>query len=183
MNVTTKKILIVGVGSIGLRHLRCFQSTGRAELSFCEVNPALRAKVAKEQKIERHYADLESALADPHDAAVICTPANLHIPMAIRLAEAGIHLLLEKPLSTSLDGIDKLQQILESRKLKSVGRLRDAKQSDLAGDERRHRLGAIRPARARSFRFPGSIFPRIGRRTARFTTRTTPPAAGRFKTP
>jgi predicted dehydrogenase len=112
-----KKILIVGVGSIGFRHMRCFQSTGRVELSFCEVNPTLRAKVAEELKIDRHYADLESALADPHDAAVICTPANLHIPIAIRLAEAGIHLLLEKPLSTSLEGIDKLQQILESRKL------------------------------------------------------------------
>ena len=60
----TKKILIVGVGSIGLRHLRCFQSTGRASLSFCEVNPALRAQVAKDQKIDRHYPDLESALAD-----------------------------------------------------------------------------------------------------------------------
>jgi predicted dehydrogenase len=116
----TKKILIVGVGSIGLRHLRCFQTTGRAELSFCEVNPALRAKVAEEQQIERHYADLDSALADGHDAAVICTPANLHIPMAIRLAEAGVHLLLEKPLSTCLDGIDKLRQTLERRNLVSA---------------------------------------------------------------
>jgi predicted dehydrogenase len=117
---STKKILIVGVGSIGLRHLRCFQETGRAELSFCEVNPALRAKVAEERKIERHYADFESALADRHDAAVICTPANLHIPMAICLAEAGVHLLLEKPLSTNLEGIDKLERILERRKLVSA---------------------------------------------------------------
>jgi predicted dehydrogenase len=115
----TKKILIVGVGSIGLRHLRCFQGTGRAELSFCEVNQGLRAKVAEEQKIDRHYSDLDSALADRHDAAVICTPANLHIPMAIRLAEAGVHLLLEKPLSTSLDGIDKLRAIIQCRNLVS----------------------------------------------------------------
>jgi predicted dehydrogenase len=116
----TKKVLIVGVGSIGLRHLRCFQTTGRVSLSFCEVNQALRAKVAEEYKIERHFADLESALADRYDAAVICTPANLHIPMAIRLAEAGVHLLLEKPLSTSLDNIDKLQEVLQRRKLKSA---------------------------------------------------------------
>jgi predicted dehydrogenase len=116
----TKDILIVGVGSIGLRHLRCFQSTGRARLSFCEVNQALRAKVAKDYDIERHYPDLESALAERYDAAVICTPANLHISMAVRLAEAGIHLLLEKPLSTSLDGIDRLQRMLRERKLKSA---------------------------------------------------------------
>jgi predicted dehydrogenase len=115
-----KRVLIVGVGSIGLRHLRCFQSTGRAVLSFCEVNQALRAKVADECKVERHFPDLESALADHYDAAVICTPANFHIPMAIRLAEAGIHLLLEKPLSTSLDGIDTLQAVLQGRNLKSA---------------------------------------------------------------
>ena len=78
----TKDVLIVGVGSIGLRHLRCFQSTGRARLSFCEVNRDLRAKVAKDCNVDRHYPDLESALADRFDAAVICTPANLHIPMA-----------------------------------------------------------------------------------------------------
>jgi predicted dehydrogenase len=114
---STKKILIVGVGSIGLRHLRCFQTTGRAELAFCEVNPALRQKVAEDYKISRHYPDLESALAEQYDAAVVCTPANFHIPMAIRLAEANIHLLLEKPLSTSLDGIDQLQKMLTERNL------------------------------------------------------------------
>ena len=56
----TKRILIVGVGSIGLRHLRCFQSTGRATLSFCEVNQALRAQVAKERKIDlsQYFPDL-----------------------------------------------------------------------------------------------------------------------------
>lgn len=116
----TKKILIVGVGSIGLRHLRCFKSTGRADVSFCEVNQALRAQVAKDQAIERHYPDLESALVEKYDGAVICTPANLHIPMATRLAEASIHLLLEKPLSTSLDGIDKLQETIKKNNLKSA---------------------------------------------------------------
>jgi len=116
----TKKLLIVGVGSIGLRHLRCFKNTGRAELSFCEVNPTLRAQVANDYDIERHFPDLESALVDSYDAAVICTPANLHIPMATRLAEAGIHLLLEKPLSTSLDGIDKLQETIKRRNLESA---------------------------------------------------------------
>ena len=36
------KALVVGVGSIGERHLRCFQSTGRARLSICEINPEFR---------------------------------------------------------------------------------------------------------------------------------------------
>ncbi len=36
-----KSLLIVGVGSIGLRHLRCFQATGRVRLSICEPDAAL----------------------------------------------------------------------------------------------------------------------------------------------
>jgi predicted dehydrogenase len=115
-----KTVLIVGVGSIGLRHLRCFQNTGRVNLSICENNAKLRSQVAAEYHIDQHYPDLDSALADPHDIAVIATPANLHIPMAIRLAEAGLHLLLEKPLSTGFEGIDTLQGILQKRNLVSV---------------------------------------------------------------
>jgi len=40
---------------------------------------------------------------------VIATPAHLHVPIAIRLAEAGHHLLIEKPLSTGLGEIDRLK--------------------------------------------------------------------------
>ena len=39
------RVLIVGVGSIGERHLRCFQATGRAEVSFVEINDELRQRV------------------------------------------------------------------------------------------------------------------------------------------
>ena len=109
-----KSLLIVGVGSIGQRHLRCFQKTGRVECGICEINDALRNKVAEEYGTKRCHADLASALDEKYDAALIATPANFHIPQAIQLAEAGLHLLIEKPLSTSLDGIEKLQEMLAS---------------------------------------------------------------------
>ncbi|MCC6124634.1 MAG: Gfo/Idh/MocA family oxidoreductase [Pirellulales bacterium] len=112
-----KEILVIGVGSIGQRHLRCFQSTGRARVSFCEIDPRLRRRIAQEYRIDRHYADLETALADRQDAAVVATPAPLHVPIALRLAEAGLHILLEKPLSTSLEGIDKLRSVVRERNL------------------------------------------------------------------
>jgi predicted dehydrogenase len=113
-----RRVLIVGVGSIGERHLRCFQETGRCELAICEVNGQLRDDVAGRYEVERTYADLGAALADGPDAAVVATPAHLHIPMATQLAEAGVHLLIEKPLSTSTDGLDALQAAVDRHQLR-----------------------------------------------------------------
>lgn len=109
------RVLIVGVGSIGHRHLRCFQATGRVELSVCEVNEPLRRQMAGAYGLRRTYAELAAALVEPPDAAVVATPAPLHVPMATRLAQAGVHVLIEKPLSTSVEGIEALRQAVADR--------------------------------------------------------------------
>jgi predicted dehydrogenase len=108
-------VLIVGVGSIGHRHLRCFQQTGRVRLALCEVNRDLGRQIAGQYGIEQVYHDFDAALADRPEAAVVTTPAHLHVSMATRLAEAGVHVLIEKPLSTRLDGIAELQRTVERR--------------------------------------------------------------------
>lgn len=111
----TRNVLVIGVGSIGHRHLRCFQQTGRVQLSICETNTALAQQIAAQYGIERTYTNLDAAIAGGFDAAVITTPAHLHVPMAIKLAEAGMHLLIEKPLSTSLEGVERLTAVVHQR--------------------------------------------------------------------
>ena len=111
------KLLIVGVGSIGERHVRTFQATGRVRVSICEVDQNLGRRVARQYGIDEVYADLDAALEGRPDAAVIATPAHLHVPMACTLASAGTHLLIEKPLSTNLGGIDRLAKILKKKQL------------------------------------------------------------------
>ncbi len=111
-------VLIVGVGSIGERHLRCFQATERANVSICEIDERLREQVAQRYGVTRTYVDLEAALADPPDAAVVAAPAHLHIPLATTLAEAGVDLLIEKPLSVSLDGVDELEELVAEKNLR-----------------------------------------------------------------
>lgn len=108
------KVLVIGVGSIGERHLRCFQQTERCELSFVEINDALQQTMAERYGV-KGFSSLDEAITQRPDVAVVCTPAHLHVPMATRLAEAGIHLLIEKPLSTSLDGIERLRETIERR--------------------------------------------------------------------
>ena len=113
-----KSVLIVGLGSIGERHLRCFQATGRVIASVCEIDPELRGRIARQYGVDRAYADLETALGDgDFDTAVIATPAHLHVPMATRAANHGVNLLIEKPLSTSLDGVEQLQKLIRRRGL------------------------------------------------------------------
>lgn len=111
------KILVVGVGSIGERHTRCFQSTNRAQVRICEPNEKLRKTVAERYHVQHAHASLDEALADPPTAAVVATPAQMHIAMSQRLAEQGIHLLIEKPLSTTMDGVETLVQTVRKKKI------------------------------------------------------------------
>ena len=94
-----------------------FRRPARADVSLCETNADLRRKIAEQYHVDRAFADLDAAMADAPKAAVIATPAPLHIPMATKLATAGVHLLIEKPLSTSMDGIDALIDVVRRKNL------------------------------------------------------------------
>jgi predicted dehydrogenase len=109
--VAVHRVLVVGAGSIGERHLRCFLATGRARVSFAEVNPELRATIAARHPDAAAHATLEAAAEEPIDAAVIATPAPLHVPQAAQLVGRGAHVLIEKPLSIGLDGVDTLADL------------------------------------------------------------------------
>ncbi|QEG33436.1 Gfo/Idh/MocA family protein [Bythopirellula goksoeyrii] len=111
------EVLIIGVGSIGERHLRCFQASNRARLSICETNSDLRERIAQQYGIHQSYSTLDEALTNPPEAAVIATPAQLHIPIAHRLAELGVHQLIEKPLSANLEGVAELCKVIEQKQI------------------------------------------------------------------
>lgn len=91
--------LIIGCGSIGERHLRCFQKTGRCSVAACDTNPTLLATIKERYGVEV-FASLDAALAEAQfDSVVICTPAHLHLPIAIKLLNLRLHVFIEKPLA------------------------------------------------------------------------------------
>lgn len=110
-----KQILVVGGGSIGERHVRCFLNTGQAEVSLCETRAEVRDRLAENYKLRKVFSAFDAALTEDFDGAVICTPAHLHILMATQLAKRGIGLLIEKPLSTSPHGVEQLSELVESQ--------------------------------------------------------------------
>lgn len=103
-------VLVVGCGSIGERHFRCFRNTRRADVAGCDTNPALRERL-RDQYGAVAYESLDAAFAGhtPWDAVVICTPAHTHVTLALQALEQGCSVLIEKPLSCTLEGTDALQ--------------------------------------------------------------------------
>jgi predicted dehydrogenase len=105
-------ILVVGCGSIGERHLRCFQRTGRVTVSACDSNAALLQRVTEQYQVAG-FPDLATALAARrYDGLVICTPAHTHLDIALAGLKQGAGLLIEKPLSTGLERISAVRDEL-----------------------------------------------------------------------
>lgn len=93
-----KRVLIVGHGSIGQRHLRL----AREILPDSEIM-VLRHRASPEIPALANFcvSTIDEALAFKPDIAVIAGPAAQHVAIALPLANAGVHLLVEKPLDTT----------------------------------------------------------------------------------
>jgi predicted dehydrogenase len=116
-----QRVLVVGVGSIGARHVRCFQNTGRAEIGICETLAERAESVANRYGLTAIHTTLSEALDAPYDLAVICTPAHLHVSQASAALAAGKHVLIEKPLSTSEEGVaDLIRQARDAGRVAGV---------------------------------------------------------------
>jgi predicted dehydrogenase len=101
------KYLIAGLGSIGRRHLRNLATLGEGDILLYRTGRAtLPDDDLAGYPVE---ADLQAALAWGPDAVIISNPTALHLAVAIPAAEAGCHLLLEKPISHTMERIDELQ--------------------------------------------------------------------------
>ncbi|MBI3864524.1 MAG: Gfo/Idh/MocA family oxidoreductase [Planctomycetia bacterium] len=108
------RVVVIGVGSIGERHVRCFLATGRAEVALVEVNLALAQTVSQRYKVPS-YPSIDAALGWGPTCAVVATPAPHHVAQAAQLVSADLNVLIEKPLSTSLEGVDRLGELVLAR--------------------------------------------------------------------
>lgn len=99
------RILIVGLGSIGKRHLRL----ARELLPNADIRVLRHQEcVSIPENANGCFSSLEHAIAFAPQLAVIASPATFHLDAAQSLALAGVHLLVEKPLSAKLDGVAQL---------------------------------------------------------------------------
>ncbi len=103
------KILIAGLGSIGRRHFRNLIALGEKDLVLLRSR---KATLPDDELAGYHVeTELQDALTKHNpDAVVVANPTSLHLDVAIAAAQAGCHILLEKPVSHSLDRLDVLEQ-------------------------------------------------------------------------
>ena len=86
------------------------RASKRSELVAVASRDADKAKAyAREWNIPRAFGSYEAMLADPNvDAVYISLPNSLHVEWATRCAQAGKHVLCEKPLALTVDEVDRM---------------------------------------------------------------------------
>lgn len=109
-----KKILIVGAGSAGTRHLNI------AKALFPKATIALltnRLSIDSALSPDMHFVDSKDAVSFQPDIAVVSGAASSRIEVCTMLANSGAHLLIEKPISNTTKGVADLIEICRAKKL------------------------------------------------------------------
>lgn len=113
------KVAVIGCGSISKhRHIPEYAANDKVELvAFCDI-VIERAQEYAAKYGGRAYADYKELLAaEKPDAVSICLPNHLHAPASIAAAEAGAHVLVEKPMAGS---IEEAQAMIDAAKKNGV---------------------------------------------------------------
>jgi predicted dehydrogenase len=101
------KFLIAGLGSIGRRHLRNLVALGEEDIVLYRTGKSTLPDDELEPFLTEYT--LEDALGHGPDAVIVSNPTAFHLNVAIPAAKQGCHLLIEKPVSHSMDRIGELQ--------------------------------------------------------------------------
>lgn len=120
------KALFVGLGSAGQRHLRNLKRLYGSEISisayrvrglqrvFDDQMRILEGKNLDSEFQIQVFGDYEDALRSKPDIVFITNQNSRHMEYALKAAEAGCSLFIEKPISNTLDGIDELDRIIKA---------------------------------------------------------------------
>jgi len=121
------RILIAGLGAVGQRHARNLRAIAGDRLELLAFRRRRLPHVITES-LERDdvrnveaelgvtaFDELDAALAARPDAVFVCTPSSQHMEIAQRAAAAGCHLFIEKPVSHTLEGVERLRETVASK--------------------------------------------------------------------
>ncbi len=104
----TIRVVLAGAGAFGIKHLEGIRNIDGVEVvSLVGRDLAKTREVAKQFAIEHVATELSESLARSDvDAAILCTPTQLHAAQAIECLKAGKHVQVEIPLADTLNGAE-----------------------------------------------------------------------------
>ena len=125
-------LAIVGLGSIGRRHLRLISEI-RPDIKIIVVRSGHGSACDEEKMAVKVTDSIGDAIKEGIQAAIISSPATLHLKQSLELAKNGIHLLIEKPISHTSDRVKELLKIVNENRI-----------TTMVGYVLRYDLGAIK---------------------------------------
>jgi predicted dehydrogenase len=116
------RVAVVGVGEFGRNHVRVWREIEGAELAGIIDLNADRARHVAAEFGTRVIPSLDALAAERVDAVSLAVPTKEHAPAGCRLLDAGLDVLVEKPIAASLEGADQLiASAQRSRRILQVG--------------------------------------------------------------
>jgi predicted dehydrogenase len=109
-------LAIIGLGSIGRRHLRLVSEI-RPDIKIIVVRSGHGGKCDEEKMATKIVHSIFDAINEGVQMAIVSSPATLHLDQSLELAKHGVHLLIEKPISHTSDGVGELLKILDEKNL------------------------------------------------------------------
>lgn len=97
-----KRIIVAGLGSIGMRHARLLQEREDVQVELLEINKDILAAAKRILGDVKHYESFETALESKPDIVWLATPTPLHAAQSIQALQKGIHVFCEKPMTATL---------------------------------------------------------------------------------
>jgi len=115
---------ILGTGDVSGEHIKAFQANPHTEVRAILSRERARAQAkARQYGLSgcRAYTDLDELLkADDIQVVSICTPHHLHVEQGVACAQAGKHVIVEKPIALDWDGLRRLDRAVRDANVRSV---------------------------------------------------------------
>ena len=109
------KIGIIGLGSIGQRHIRCLKDLGYKDIFALRTAKGHWKKSPADLSYIKEFYDADEFYSQGLDGVIISNPTSLHVEALKRALKEGLAVFVEKPISKDLKQLEKIKRLNTSR--------------------------------------------------------------------